>query len=546
MGSSRSLNVHLPWTGVLAAVGSEVADESALPARTRCPLCSGTRLTIYEDTISGGGWHYCFDCGSVGDMIQLAERTWKTSTGAALRKLQDRGLNVPDEILAQTALDKYADDYTGKRARINQLAADASVYLRTQTSKGLNALREKFRLRTDMSESRWADGPGRMMGGYPFIEVEKVFCPGSVVGNKCQSAARCFKGGGWGDVVVVPYFDLPGRICGFLFVGRNGEKDDYVFRVVQQRPDKPPGRNGQPRAESEGGLACLWAANEPNAKLGGYAVAMADTMLALRLQVRHYAGARRPLPLMSYRDSAGVRTKAAWEALADKTPVIWGWRLSASMVVQAMTSGGHLAITELKDMSRLKVDHYIRDNEPLTLLKRIVDKSQPWEEFLVGWANSHDDGAIEALFASLDGYGIERERYMHLSRRITELAFRRNPTRKVALTPKEEVVERDGQWWLRNKKDRSEIKLLNAVVRIDGTSIGEYGGNEHTSYEGRVLIDGNECPFKIAASTAQNQALDVFQMAVTRIAPRKTLACPIGYRNRVFQAALMFRDLGVT
>jgi hypothetical protein len=117
MGSSRSLNVHAPWTEVLSVLGRPPA-AGGLPARVACPLCGGPRMAIYEDTISGGAWHYCPDCKHAGDMIGLAAAAWGCGPLAAVRRLAAAGLAFPAEALTEAAVARYVADHPAYHARM--------------------------------------------------------------------------------------------------------------------------------------------------------------------------------------------------------------------------------------------------------------------------------------------------------------------------------------------------------------------------------------------------------------------------------------------
>ncbi len=50
-----SLNTFLPWPETGHRLRLALTD-SALPARTTCPLCAAERFTVYADSAQGGAW----------------------------------------------------------------------------------------------------------------------------------------------------------------------------------------------------------------------------------------------------------------------------------------------------------------------------------------------------------------------------------------------------------------------------------------------------------------------------------------------------------
>lgn len=537
MGSLRTLNVHAPWTEILAAVDTPVEDR-ALPARVRCPMCEGARLTIYDDTISGGAWHYCFDCQRCGDMIELAAAVWKVSPAVAVRRLVAAGIPIPEDRVDAGTINRYVVAHPQYRNRMTGFWAKAREYLAKTGSPVLTGLRAKFRFDVAMSPGRWLEGPGNMVGAYPHLAIESVFAPKSVIGGRCVSDVRLFKGRGWSDVLVVPHYDLPGRICGFLMVGRNGLQEDRVFRVpcMRNQSQKHPG------GYAEGGLACFWAVQNSHGMFGDHVVACGDPFLALRLHARHFASARTALPLVAYYDGRTARTRQAWAALDHKTPILWGWRLTPALVFQAIRAGGKLAVTELSDTSQFTIDHFVRNAEPRTIIQRIVKAAKPWREYLNHWAGRVPDGAVEELLAGLETYGVSPDELAGVGPAFAG-------TERIRTRPKQAmygpmlVAERDGKTWLmpRNKTeaDRGPVLLLNAILRIDGTSLLRTAGDGEpvVQYKGRLIYQGTEIPFEVSMNTFNNHLPRMLQTILTNGREGATIYVAPGWREKLVSAA---------
>ncbi len=492
----RTLNVHTPWTEVLAAVDAPVApDQQALPARVRCPVCAGHRLGIYDDTISGGAWHYCFDCRRGGDMIELAAAAWGVSPGVAVRRLAAEGFPIPEGLTDAATIKKYTTTYPRKRARMLDLFVEAAKYLPRAGGQALTHLRTRFRLAADIPAERWLAGPGNMVGAYPYMKVELAFYPkGMDTGRFTVSPwRRVFPGRGWGDVLVVPHHDLPGRVCGFTFVGRGGEAADRRFKATRPR------LAGRP---AEGGLTCFWAVDNSHGMLGEHVVACDDTFLALRLHVRHFATARTALPLVAFTDTPDVRTERAWQALGGKTPVFWGWRVTPGLVYQAVRAEGKLVLSDLTEVTPARVDHFVRNNEPRALLKKLVEAARPWRSFLIDWAERVNDGLVAELLLGLEGYGVRLSDLTALGPRFAQVMGMRGRPREV-MVGKYVVVEKDGKWWTGEKASSTGRRggipstlIMNATLRIDGTETRPTGHKTPSVYyRGRLTYQGTEIPF---------------------------------------------------
>lgn len=485
---AKSLNAGVSWPDVLADLGCPPAGR-ALPARGVCPACRGADMTTYDDTRSGGAWHYCFDCGAAGDTVELAAAAWGLTPAAAVGRLAAAGHCPPP---SATAAARYAEFYPAYRAGVADLWRRAAAALPKSASPVVRRLRYKFRLTSTMSDARWAAGPGHFVGACRRNDVDRAFRAGSTT-THCESGHRPFKGRQWGDLLAVPYSDLPGRACGFLFVGREGRPEDHVYQSVVAANT---GVSGQ----AEGGLAGLWAVERTRGQFGGHVAACGDPFLTTRLQIRHYATSAAPLPLVAFCDRPEARTAAAWRALDGRTPVLWGWRLTPALLYQAVVSGGMLSLISLKNLDRETVDHYVRDHEPREILDILIRRARPWRDFLAAWADKQSDSAVAKLAAGAEAYGVDPVLLAEASPRVAAACGFDRRHREVRCRTRV-VTEVDGKWWARDpraKRDTRPELVMNASVRIDRTSVVDLPDNTRVAcYTGRVFHDGDVLAFEL-------------------------------------------------
>jgi hypothetical protein len=52
-------------------------------------------LNLYQDTTSKGTWHYCFDCKSFGELLELVAKVWKLDILSTVQKLEAAGISFP-------------------------------------------------------------------------------------------------------------------------------------------------------------------------------------------------------------------------------------------------------------------------------------------------------------------------------------------------------------------------------------------------------------------------------------------------------------------
>lgn len=523
----RTINEHAAWTAVLGVLNVPVAGR-ALPARTTCPLCRGGRLTVYEDTISGGAWHYCFDCYSAGDMIELASAAWGLSPQAALAKMSSLGVGLPAEQLEPAAVAKYVARHPQTRNRMRDLWRRCMEHLATAKSAELTRLKQRLRIDTHLSPERWRQGPGNLVGGLHSNLVAEAFA----VDKK-----RTFRGRGWGEVLAVPYHDLPERICAFLLVGRGGGPKDMVFRV-------PGGPGSRPAAPDrpEAGLAGLWSIDASRSNYGPHVFAVDDAFFAARLQVRHFATSTRPLPLIAWYDGPRALTRNAWGCLDRHAPVFWGWDMTAALLSQAMRADGLVAITPLI----AGVDDYVRKDDPADLLRKALKRARPWKEALKDWIDGAPDAAVEEVLAGLRAMGHDPEALVPVAPRVGELLCVPASPPSVRLGTWT-VMEQNGQWWGFHSSDRQKVCIMNARLRIDGVLVkncetfsGRTKLHDIPHYRGRLLYEGDEIPFEVPMKALDNNPTLHLPGILAR-AKGKVLYIASGWAKRLIQVAKLFQ-----
>jgi hypothetical protein len=320
---ARSLNASVDWQWLLRELGSPVI-QSSLPAKTSCPVCHAGVLNVYEDFIASGQWHQCRDCSSTGDLIELAAKSWKLSIPSTIVKLSRLGFDLAYD---QNAISKYTKQHVEYRQQLSELWRDAASEMENPSGE-LQRLIGLFNLRCDVPVARWQAGPGSLLGGTTTEKIERTFAPGVMehADEKGQRSSpsehAIFTGPGWRDSLVIPYYDLPDRICGFLFVGREGRyPEDFAF----QRANIGPRGNQYRPVVAEAGLAMHPKALESSNEWDRLVVAVSRPLTTLALQCRHFEQSLEPLPLVSWYDSLRrksqhesgqrVRTQNAWQML---------------------------------------------------------------------------------------------------------------------------------------------------------------------------------------------------------------------------------------
>jgi hypothetical protein len=462
-------------------------------------------LNVYEDFVVGGQWHHCQDCGSTGDMIELASRVWELSISSTIVKLGHWDYDMPCD---QAAISKYIFQNIDYRNRLDELWCDAQVEMK-QPSGELEKLKELFNLRCVVPAERWHDGPGSLFGGIATERIERAFAPGTMdhADEKGQRSSpsehAIFSGPGWRDALVVPYFDLPGRICGFLFIGRDGKyPDDFVYR----RANLGPRGNQYGPAAGEAGLSMHPQVLEASNEWDRVVVATAKPMTALALQMRHFEQSQQTLPLVCFYDSIRrmqqhgdsqrVRTMNAWQLLGNRQVVFWVPEFCVATIRQAIAVNGLISTAGPRSPNPDALQEYIWKRTPRDLLRHIVQSAQPWPESLARAFDSMNNTTIERHVQQMqvDGIDVEREikKCGSTTQRRVRGMFEQASQRVATLIPCKTVLERSGSWYERSRQGRDSL-IADAIVRID--RILNQRTQKKAYAQGRIIYNGQSVDF---------------------------------------------------
>jgi hypothetical protein len=124
----KSLNAFLTWAET-APLLNIALDHGALPVRTHCPLCHQGRFYVCQDSLCGGAWFSCSDCGRAGDLIELAAAIWSMNPSTAITELARRGASLAPELLDSERIADYVRDFPTYRQRLMVLWDQARVWL---------------------------------------------------------------------------------------------------------------------------------------------------------------------------------------------------------------------------------------------------------------------------------------------------------------------------------------------------------------------------------------------------------------------------------
>lgn len=482
--------MHAPWLRVLNMLGVPVSI-SALPVVTVCPLCSKNRLILRDDYLCGGQWFVCGACHQFGDMIELASKVWKLATPATIAKLTHHGFQFAAD---EAAVQGHIREHVERRGDALALWKASRRHLLDGSTVSAKLIHE-LGFTCSVPASRWKEGPGKLFGSQNRRIVDKAL--------RSDFNRTLFPGGKWEDVVVIPFFDLPRRICGFYFVGREG--DEHADTIYHREPLQPADHIDPWGYEA--GLAMHPAAISAARDWNNTVLALSDPTLMIALQTRNFEQSTRALPVVAWYkkpDTArGIKicTRHGWQLLDQHHPVLWMPKFDHRTVQQAIEIGGSLYIAGPRDTSLESLRRYMRQLPPRDFVAKAMREAQPWPRVLARHAATLTTEQLEGLCLDFEAVGFPLAKFIDrcptkLQQRLDSLIAEQRKIRRTTNVGGMGVTEQDGQWHVTRasrSRDTYNTAISNAALRIE--EVIWHKRADCAYFRGHVLFAGKAYPF---------------------------------------------------
>ena len=451
----------------------------ALPGLLSCPRCRQADCHVYQDTILEGEWLHCRRCGLAGDMIEVAARVWNLELPEAVARMTAEQLwTVPPlpEVVAW-----YLERVAGTRREISRFWATCRERLWSRPERNLRDLSHALGLP--------AAGTGQeslllLAGECPIPQfqewVKQHGQHGSQVGDTSHVGQPGTIKATAGNVLLLPFSDLPGRICGWLCLSRSGQRaqGDVVYR-----------RLWATRAGGlEAGVGFLHAALNNTMYWQGQVLAT-DDVAGARLQFQHLQVNNTPLPLVlthcdKYRTQRwpwlNVEQRlVCWSPDPERlTDVATAWPIDAQTTTWQATN-------ELPSQ--------------VSTGREILESAVPWSQRL----QLHLLRTSVSVTAAIKACELPTEVLARAAASWSPAAQARlaqvRLVERAAAVANRLVVETDLGW-----QYTSGQPFADAVLRIDCVW---YTGQDRSHYSGRVLYKGSTLEFFEPAQLLDREGL---------------------------------------
>ena len=348
-----SIAEYLSWQELLKHLGI-TAPAAVVPAIVDCALCKrANQLHIEYNPREGGHWLYCRQCGWRGDPIELAAAVWGLSVQSTMEKLVQLGALSKLSLRRQ---ERYPAEYVERRQRLREILVAGSARVATpDTSVGRSAL---IRYGVDLGLGGSVSRYGEILHLVPKDELQAAL-----------GKPRLFAGKGWDEVVVLPFYDLPGHLCGLFCTGQQDDNTLYYPLPAPKSATRPPV-----------GIFALDALQQPPIEMLGRSVfVLQDVELAARLHVRHLRSASKPLPLAAIRDDPREDPTSVWHQMRLLDVIFCGAALTPRLVNLARVAGGKVCVY---DFVRDYGPEWYKNRSPVAWLHAFKTRAMSWQDAL--------------------------------------------------------------------------------------------------------------------------------------------------------------------
>ncbi len=499
-----SLNRYAKWHEVLRLLGIQV-ETVVLPTTVTCPHCTRSTLHIYKDITGAGEWHYCSSCNFAGDTIELAALVWKQDIKTTILKLNAEGVTFPDDSLDEDIITRYILGYVEYRKELLKLWELSRERFPLQDTDALRELHDKFTAGHAATSITWTKRGKHFLGGCHVDDAERAFRQIKVRNNgpdmkpwRLNSSRQIFKGRGWGDILAIPFFELPGKIRGFLFIGRDADpSSDFVYRRATNQAGKRP-KLGSNSPIYDPGLSMYETVFQYHDRYKRTTFVFTDPVLALRIQLRHLKQNRKPLPIVGSYVGDHLLNRQMWDTMFSREFIFWGPHVTAELIHQARAAGGKIAVSKTLRIMPDKMTY----KSPTQWLDIIQRQAAPWNKVLEQEIRESSLPAAESLLLALKMSKQELREFAtscapDVREKLDDLFEIANCDVQSTAIDGKTVLQSEGKWTLEDG-----TIICDSPLRIE--QIIYQPDKKKTCYKGYVTRQGAQVGFSEDAGVLEN------------------------------------------
>jgi hypothetical protein len=433
-------------------------------------------------------------------MIELSSAFWKLEIGPTLYKLRGLGLPIAEAQMEPACIADYLRDHVTRRKNVAGFWQQAQDYLLQSGAAEIQRLCRYLHVQPSIYTTYWQRHGGQYLGAASKALVMEHLAPGRLQARKSiypapkPRSGSFLPGRGWKEMLVMPFWDLPGRFSGFLFLGNDPVEVLYYPVTV---------RAGSSPKYFEAGLSFLPAALQeaPHPLFGNALIVCTDPCIVAQLQFRHLRENTRPLPMVGAYYHPKIRTQLPWDWLATDDLIAWSpsWSRAAFLCARQARAGLSPYTTTGMERSRL-----LQQRVGTDWLRTIIAKATTWQQALRRCLPDATGESAEELFAELELQGQELRTFLQESDDALRQRFEQlltSPRHGVCVRYSGQAFcELDDAWY---KLPDNQL-ICGCVVRIEQTLVAP---NRRKYYKGSVRYRGETFTFTELAPRIERRGL---------------------------------------
>jgi hypothetical protein len=452
------LNQYASYETILQTPQTVV--KAVLPATVTCPLCGSKSLTIYKEPNDREGyWYVCKGCSFRGDSFELHQKiNGIPDLGFAIRDVADQDLlSISSTELTDRMIDEHCGYYPDRRHRTNNFWESSREEIKDINQDWLQLL-SKNHLWGGWQAGGWHEQLGRFIGAASRDQVRNG------VDHKLPDDS-------YQKVLVMPYYDVSGRISSFLYVGQSGSIRKGI------------------RKTGGSGLMML----DTVRPYENTVYAFGDPFAGIQLQRRHLVNEDDPLPMVVWNDD----TKEAWRSINAQRVILWDFELGERLFMQARRHKQAYITQHIptKDGDTLMRGYNFFRKMPVAYhIGRMGERARPYLEVFHEWLLSVSYWRANKCLNAMSLGEEEKDELLRQStkrqrQQLTELFGQYSPEREVRIDDFTVIETEDG--WFVQQKNRPRVS--DAILRLQQTIFNPQ--NSETYFSGTVTFKRKDFPF---------------------------------------------------
>ena len=469
----------------LSALGI-AADQLVFPAVVSCPLCQKNTLHLFDDATTSGIWLHCDSCLAHGDIITFSAALWNTTPADAIDRFVD--LNAINPAEKDNAAAEY-DRVVARFEKFEQFWFDAEAQI-----WGHNDDIVACRLRE--------------LGVYP--EINAAGLVGVVYKEQIDALQRFARRPGLrpvrdqGAYLVFPYYDLPGRLTGFLIVqyDKTFQPSSHFVTISQYKRNRP-----------EAGYFLLRTALLPVSEpLKSTQFVVDDPLWALTLQCEMLRRGLSLLPVMaSYTGPDANSWGGSWRAFPPVPRIFQSQTASPELISRAAAARGYVAVVAQNQRLKNRLA-----TEAMSRLVSMRKNAETWQTKLTDTLTQMSEIAAHSFATRLTILPDKLVPFLSkietkfspgfADRVLTRVKMSRDLAPQTTKPWQWTVIPKATGWWgVTNHHICAANIVINKITQADD---GE------RTYSGVIYLDGDEIPFSDNALKIERTGLLAYAAGV--------------------------------